>query len=73
MVKIRHRIKPAGVEARYLPGRMADILGSNDVGRAEDFHSRELQERLLVFVLERLVDPVVMRIAVDANDWFVKR
>ena len=35
MVKIRHGIKAAGMDAGDLAGSMADILRSNDVGRPE--------------------------------------
>jgi len=35
-MKVGYGIKTAGMQACYLAGGMTDILGSNNIGRAED-------------------------------------
>ena len=44
VVQIRHGVEAAGVHARDLAGGMADVLGGDDVGRAEEIGQADLDE-----------------------------
>ena len=46
MVEIGNRIEAAGVDARDLPAGVADILGGDDIGRAEDVGQADQDEML---------------------------
>ncbi|OPY08390.1 MAG: hypothetical protein A4E67_00985 [Syntrophaceae bacterium PtaB.Bin038] len=44
VVQVRHGVEAAGVHARNLPGRVADILGGDDVGGTEEIGQADLDE-----------------------------